>query len=122
MQRAHHARVVRAGVVAHGDDQLAMLEIIERDAAFADADRLRQADAGRLVAHVRAVGKVVRAVFADEELIEERRLVGGAAGRVELRHVRVRQAAQDFTDPREGGIPSDRLIRVAGCCRSASDA
>ncbi|MNV26249.1 hypothetical protein D3C71_1173660 [compost metagenome] len=61
MQGAHHARVIGAGVVAHRDDQVAGVEIIERHRALADADGFRQADAGGLVAHVRAVGKVVGA-------------------------------------------------------------
>ncbi len=38
VQRTHHARMIRARIVAHGDDELAMLEIIERDGTFADAD------------------------------------------------------------------------------------
>ena len=29
VQRAHHARMVGAGIVAHRDDQLAMVEIVE---------------------------------------------------------------------------------------------
>ena len=56
--------------------------------------RFRQADAGRLVAHVGAVGEIVGAELAHEELIEERGLVRGAAGGVELRHVRIGQRAQ----------------------------
>ena len=62
--------------------------------ALADADRLAQRDAARLVAHVRAVGQVVRAERAHEELVEERRLVARAARRVERRLVRDVEAAQ----------------------------
>ena len=63
------------GIVPHAKISVAMVEILQRHRALADADRLRQADAGRLVAHVRAVGEVVGAEFAHEELVEERRLV-----------------------------------------------
>ena len=75
MQRAHHARVVGAGIVPHRDDQVAMVEIIQRDCALAYADRLRQAHAGCLVAHVGAVGKVVGPKFAAENVEQERCLV-----------------------------------------------
>ena len=113
VQRAHHARMVGAGIVAHRDDQVAMVEILQRDRALADADRLRQPDAGRLVAHVGAVGEVVGAVFAGEDVEQERRLVRGPAGGVELRHVGVGQAAQHFADPGEGGVPFERPVGVA---------
>jgi hypothetical protein len=29
MQRAHHARMIRAGIVSHGDDELAAIEIVQ---------------------------------------------------------------------------------------------
>ncbi len=113
-QRAHHAWMIGARIVAHRDDQLAMVEILERHRALADADRLRQADAGRLVTHVRAVGEIVAAVFAREDLEQEGSLVRGAAGGVELRHVGIGQRAQRLANPREGVIPCDRLVGV-GC-------
>ncbi len=37
----------------------AVVEVLELDCPLADADRLRQSDARRLVAHVRAVGKLL---------------------------------------------------------------
>ena len=46
---------------------------------------LEQRDAARLVAHVRAVGEVVRAEHAADQLVQERGLVRRAARRVERR-------------------------------------
>jgi hypothetical protein len=65
----------------------AMREVVEADRALAHADRRRETDAARLVTHVRAVGQVVGAEAAREQLVQERRLVAGAARRVEERLV-----------------------------------
>ena len=97
-------------------DQLAVVEILERHRALADADRFRQADAGGLVAHVRAVGEVVGAVFAREQLVQERGLVRGAARGVELRHVGVGQGAQRRADPAQRLLP--RIGRYLSVARS----
>ena len=62
LQRDQHPRVVGARVRAEDHDQVGVVaEVLEADAALADADRLAQRDAGGLVAQVRAVGQVVRA-------------------------------------------------------------
>ena len=53
----------------------ALLEVLERHRAFADADALVQRGAARFVAHVRAVGQIVRAELPREKLPEKRRLV-----------------------------------------------
>ena len=84
LQRGQHPRVVGAGVLA--DD-----EQMRRPASMSSSDTVplptpmvsRQGDAARLVAHVRAVRQVVGAEQPDEQLVEERRLVARAAGRVE---------------------------------------
>jgi hypothetical protein len=62
------------------------------------------------VTHVRAVGKVVRAELPDEELVEERCLVAGSAGRVEDRLVGRSQCLQLVGDNRERVGPLDRLV------------
>ncbi len=79
VQGAHHARMIGPWVVPHGDDQVARVEVFQGDRALADADRHRQADAGRLVAHVRAIREIARPVFPREDLEQEGGLVGGPA-------------------------------------------
>ncbi len=62
------------------------------------------------MAHVRAVGHVVRAVGAHEELVGERRLVGGASRRVEQRLVGAGEPVQVARDQPERVVPRDRLV------------
>src|SRR5882757_6694798 len=66
------------------------------------------------MAHVRAVRKIVCAVFAAEELKEKGSFVGSTARGVELHHVRIRQATKDLADVTECLIPANRFVRVAG--------
>ncbi len=89
-QARHHAGTVGARVLPEDEDTVRLVEIIQQDGALANAERKRQTDACRLVTHIRAIRKVVGAVLPREELVEEGRFVRGAAGRVKLRHVRVR--------------------------------
>jgi hypothetical protein len=79
--------VVGAGVLADDDQELGVVDVVEGDRTLADPDRAAQRGAGRLVAHVGAVGQVIGAVGPREELVKEGGLVGGAAGRVEQRLV-----------------------------------
>ena len=65
-QFAEHARMVGAGVLPEDQDQVGFLEILQGHRALADADLLPQRHAGRLVAHVRAVGEIVGAELAHE--------------------------------------------------------
>lgn len=44
-----------------------MVEILEQDGSLTDADAFRQTDAGRLVAHVRIVGKIVGTIAPREQ-------------------------------------------------------
>ena len=82
-QGAEHAWVVGPRVLPDDQDQLGLVDIVERDGALADADRLAERHAARLVAHVRAVRKVVRPEGAREQLVQERCLVTRATRRVE---------------------------------------
>ncbi len=99
LERGEHPRVVGAGVLAGDHDQLGVVDVVEGDRALADADHLGQRDRGGLVAHVGAVGQVVGAERADEELVDERRLVGGLAGGVEDRLVRAGQPVEVLGRP-----------------------
>jgi hypothetical protein len=83
------------------------------DRALADADRLGQRRPARLVAHVRAVGQVVRAEGAHEQLVEERRLVARAARRC-------RRPPRRATPARAARRRSARTRRPTRSARSAS--
>jgi len=113
-QLAQHARMVGAGILAEDEDGVGLGEVVEGDGALADADAAPHARAGGLVAHVGAVGEVVRAIGAHEQLVEEGRLIAGAAGGVEDRLVRIGQRAQVLRDQREGVVPFDGLVLVGG--------
>ena len=89
---------------------LRLVEVLERHRPLADADRLGERRAARLVAHVRAVGQVVRAELPNEKLIEKRRLVARAPGRVKNRFVRRGERVQLGGDQRERVLPGDRLV------------
>ena len=75
MQGAHHPWMVGARVMANRDHQFSMVEIFQRDGAFANPDGAGQADAGGLVAHVRAVREIIGAQLAGKQLIQERGFV-----------------------------------------------
>ena len=70
--------------------------------------------AAGFVAHVRAVREVVAAKGADKQLIQVGRFVAGAAGGVELGLIGVLQRIQVLGDQGKGGVPTDRLVMIAG--------
>ena len=86
-----------------------------RTVPFADADALRQAHAGRLVTHVRAIGKVICAEAPHEDLVEKRRFVRSAARRIEVRPVGALQRPKMRADHCESVVPAGRLIVI---CRA----
>ena len=111
-QRGHHPRAVGAGILPNHEDRVGLLEILQHDRALADANAFGQADAGRLVAHVGAVGKVVGAKASHEDLVEKRGFVRSAARRIEIRPVGALQRAQMRPDQVKRVLPTDRLIVV----------
>ena len=112
VQLGQHPRAVGARVLADDEDRLGMREVVEQHGSLADADAFGKADAGRLVAHVRTIGKVVRAKAAREQLVHERRLVRGASRGVEFGLVRVIEGVELAADQCERLIPIDRHIMV----------
>ena len=112
LQLGEHARVVGAGILAEDKDCVGFFKILERHSAFASSNRFGHPDAARLVAHVRAVGEIVRPEKPAEELVKERRLVAGAAGGVERRIVGRAERAQVPRDAFERLVPRNRLIAV----------
>lgn len=83
LQGRQLARMVGAGVLSHQEDEFGVVEIVEADGAPAGAQRLAQGEATGLMAHVAAVGQVVGAEGAGEELQDEGGLIAGPARRVE---------------------------------------
>lgn len=112
LQGGEHPGVVGAGVLSGDDDQVGVVEVFQGDGSLADADRLGECRAGGLVAHVGAVGQVVGAEFAGEQLEEERGLVAGAAGGVEERFVGGGERAEFLGDDGEGAFPGHGLVPV----------
>ena len=60
LQRGQHSRMVCARVVSKDEDEIGALHIFQRGRSLADAERLYHRNARRLVAHVRAIRKIVR--------------------------------------------------------------
>ncbi|PMQ06159.1 hypothetical protein DyAD56_05860 [Dyella sp. AD56] len=112
MQRAHHARMVGARVVAHRDNEFAMVEVVQRHRTLANANGVRQAHTGGFVTHVGTIGEVIGAELPREQLVKEGGLVRGAARGVELHRIRVVHAAQNLADARKGVVPADGFVDV----------
>ena len=110
LQCRQHARVVGARVLTTDHDQLGVVDVLQRHTPLADADHLGQRHRRRLVTHVGAVGQVVGAEGAREQLVEEGGLVRRLAGGVEDRLVRAVEVVQVRGDQREGLVPGDRLV------------
>ena len=88
LQIVEHARTVRADILTEEEHQIGMFEVVERDRADAHTDRCREADTRAFVAHVRAVGQIVRTVHACKKLVHVGRFKRCATGCVEHRRVR----------------------------------
>lgn len=113
LQRVQHAWRVRGGVVAEEKDAISVLEVLQQHRADRRADHLRQRHRRRLVAHVGAVGEIVRAVHATEQLVHVARFQRGAAGRVHDDSAGI-ELVQFEADLAECLAPIDRHIFVAG--------
>ena len=111
-QLAQHARVVGARVLAEDEDRVGMLEVLECHRALAHADLRAHAVAAGLVAHVRAVGEIVGAVLAHEQLVEKGGLVAGATRGIEDRLVGVGQRLQLRGNQGKGRIPFDGQVAI----------
>ncbi len=111
-QRRQHARRIRGSVHTEQEQHIGLLPVLDRRRPLARPDRRCERPAGCLVAHVRAVRHVVRAVLANHQLIEEGCLVAEPPRGVERRLIRTVQPPQLFTDQREGVTPADRRVTV----------
>ena len=117
LQIGQHARVIRAGVMTDDEHRVGLGEVTDFDRRLSDADGGAQAGAGRFMAHVGAVGQVVRAELADEQLIAEGCFVAGAAAGVEHRLVRTGEAVELVGDHLERVGPVDRLVMLAAAAQ-----
>ena len=70
--------MIRPRILADDEDRVGFFEIFQLHAAFADPNAFVQRRAARFVAHVRAIGQIVGAELAGEELIQKRGFVTGA--------------------------------------------
>ncbi len=69
LQRREHARVICPRILAENKNRISMRKILQLHTGFADPNHRRQRHAGRLMAHIRTIGQVVRAESAHEKLI-----------------------------------------------------
>jgi hypothetical protein len=112
LEGCQHARVIGARILPHHDDQVGVFEVVVGDGRLADPDDLAERETRRLVAHVRAVGQVVRPECPREQLVDESRLVSGPAARVEGGLIRRIEALQLVGGDRDGLIPAHRHIVI----------
>src|SRR5882672_4675960 len=66
------------------------------------------------MAHVRTVGEIVGAVFANEHLVEEGGFVRRPPGRIEIRHVGIGQRSQVASDDVESLTPCHGKVAIGG--------
>ena len=112
LQGGEHAGVVRAGVLAGDEDDLGLFEVLEFHTAFADAEGFAERHATRLVAHVAAVGQVVRAEAADEELVQKSGFIARPAGGVENGFMGMGQTPEPPRHLLQRLVPGNRDIMI----------
>src|SRR6201987_2004775 len=76
LQRGQHPRMVRARIVPENKNELRTLHVLERRRALPNSERLHHGYTRRLVAHVRAIRKIVRPELASKQLQKKGRLIG----------------------------------------------
>ncbi len=112
-QVAEHPWVIGARILAQHEDGIRLLEVLELHGALAYADALAKSHPARLVAHIRAVREVVRAIKSHKQLVQECRLVAGATGRIELGAVRAVEPSKNGADFGKGLRPVQGEITIA---------
>src|ERR1700719_775783 len=110
LQRGQHPRMVRAWIVPENKDELRTLHVLQRRRALANSERLHHGYTGRLVAHVRAIRKIVRAKLASKQLHKKGRLIGRLSRGIEGGLIGRTQAVQLLRNHGKGLWPRNRLI------------
>jgi hypothetical protein len=124
-ERAEHARVVGAWVLANHQDEFGDVEVFERDTALADAECGRKRGSAAFVAHVGAVGEVVGAISAHKQLVHKCGLVACAAGGIKCGFIRGGQFLELSADlfegihPGDGGVVAAAMGEVHRLCDAA---
>src|ERR1700719_1045344 len=110
LQRGQHPRMVRAWIVPENKDELRTLHVLQRRRALANSERLHHGYTGRLVAHVRAIRKIVRPELASKQLQKKGRLIGRLSRGIEGGLIGRIQTVQLLRNHGEGLWPRNRLI------------
>src|ERR1700754_3932530 len=76
-QLTEHAWMIGTGILSEDKDCVGESEVFQRHCALANTNRLPHGRATWLVAHIGTIGEIVGAVFAYEQLVEERSFVTG---------------------------------------------
>src|SRR5229473_2812605 len=79
LQRGQHSRMVCPRVVSENEDEIGGLHIFHRGCTLADAERLYHRYSRRLVAHIRAIRKIVGSELPREQLQKKGRFIGRLA-------------------------------------------
>ena len=99
LQLMQHPRAIAADILAKEKQAIGVLEVCQGHGAYRHADAFLQPYRGTLVAHVGAVGQVVGAVGAREQLVHERGFQRRPPGGIEHHAVGVHglELGADFT-------------------------
>ena len=82
LQCSQHARMIRSRILSDDEDCLGKFEVFERHRSLAYANCFAQRRSARLVAHVRAVRKIIGAELPHEKLIKESGFIARPSGGV----------------------------------------
>ena len=104
--------MVGAGVLAHDENGIGVLEIGVGNGAFTDAEALAEASSAGLMTHVRAVREVVGPECAAQQLVEEGSFVASPSGGVQLDLVGMPHGLEFAGDQGEGFVPGDWYVVV----------
>ena len=110
LQCGQHTGMVGAGVLAHHEDEVSSMDVVQGNGALAHPDGFGERQAAGLMAHVGTIRQVVGAESAHRQLIGKSRFVAGAPRRVKGCRMRRRQSPQFVGNERKRIIPTDRLI------------
>lgn len=109
LEGCQHARVITSRVLPGDDDPVGAFEVLEFDGTLPDTESVFEGERRRLVAHVGAIGEVVRAEASGEKLIGKRSFVPGPPGGVEDRLVWIVERSELTRSFAQCVVPGDGL-------------
>ena len=110
LEGGQHSGVIGAWVLAKDEDDVGFIKVLERYRAFADSNGFSHGDSTGFMAHVGAVGQVIGAILAGQELVEVGGFVAGSAGGVEEGVVRGGKFFQMVCDLFKCVVPGDGFV------------